>query len=73
MNPLAKHYTFEYIALKHCIQPERISFLKKVHTDNSHNLIVLRNKLIELRLNKAEMTAVLTYHGAVIAGVATPQ
>jgi hypothetical protein len=70
MNPLAKHYTFEYIALKHGIPSGRIPFLKKIHTDNSHSLNVLHNKLIELRLSKAEMTAILTYHGAVIAGVA---
>ncbi|GAA3945131.1 hypothetical protein GCM10022209_46070 [Chitinophaga oryziterrae] len=73
MNLLAKHFTFEYIVLKHGVPPQRIPFLKKVYTDNSHSLIVLRNKLIELGLNKAEMTAILTYHGAVIAGVAIPQ
>jgi hypothetical protein len=65
------HYSFDYIAEKHGIPIERFPYLKKVYTDYSHDVTLLRNKLMELKLSKIEMQMILTFHGGVIAGRAT--
>lgn len=70
MNPPAKRYTFEYVAQKHGIPIERLPFLKKVYTDNCHDVVILHNKLLALNLSKEEMQMVLTFHGGFVSGMA---
>lgn len=72
MKPLPKNFTFEYIAQKNNISPERIPFLKKIYADNCYSTISLRNKVAELKLTTPEMKAIFTYQGAVNAGLAIP-
>lgn len=61
--------SFESIAEKHGIPEARIAFLKKVYTDNNHDLIILRDKVIELNLSHTEAGVIFTYHGAVQFGI----
>lgn len=66
MKPLFPHkFNFEYIAQNRGITPERISLLKQLYKDYSHNIIVLRQKVIEHKLSDTEALIIFTYYSAV--------